>query len=71
MKRSEQLRKGPEEFSQNCDVIGKLRGKGLIIGVEIVEAQKTEVLSVEFYSASQVRCARHCPYASMRDDAAE
>jgi 4-aminobutyrate aminotransferase-like enzyme len=57
-KRGEQLRSGLEELSQGCDVIGEVRGKGLMIGVEIVETRKTKAPNVELCSAIRTRCAR-------------
>jgi 4-aminobutyrate aminotransferase-like enzyme len=57
-RRGEQLRRGLEELRDGCDVIGEVRGKGLMIGVEIVETRATKAPSVERCSAIRAWCAR-------------
>lgn len=48
-----------QEFQEKCEILGDVRGKGLMIGAEIVENKKTKKPAKEKASEIMNRCWKH------------
>lgn len=53
------LQKGLKDIQDTCNIIGEIRGKGLMIGVEIVKNVKTKEPSVEYTDSIREFCAKN------------
>ncbi|MDO8538544.1 MAG: aspartate aminotransferase family protein [archaeon] len=59
LKRGKQLMKGLEELQEKFELIGDVRGKGLMIGAELVENRKTKTPAVKQREKILQNCLRN------------
>ena len=58
-KMGNRLMKGLKEIENNYEIVGEVRGKGLMIGVEVVKDKKTKEPSEELANLIRKSCADH------------